>query len=94
VKKTMLKILGMRCNSCREELVHALSAVMGVRDVEVSLIRAEATVLHAGNCTDEMLLQAVHGAGYSATINAVGGQVASASPPGAVPLARAGVNHA
>jgi copper chaperone CopZ len=77
LKKTLLNILGMRSNSCREELVRALSAVAGVRDVNVSLIRAEATVTHDADCTDEMLVQAVRRAGYNA---AVTGETAHSKP--------------
>jgi copper chaperone CopZ len=67
VKKTVLAIAGMRSNACRERVVEVLEQVEGVRDVDVSLIRARATVLHDLACDPAELMRAVAEAGYVAS---------------------------
>jgi copper chaperone len=45
-----LKITGMTCNGCASNVTHALEAISGVREVEVSLLAGEAAVQY-----DELL---------------------------------------
>lgn len=66
--RTILWITGMRDNDCRERLTEALDAVRGVIDVDVALMRGQATVTHEPTCTPLDLLRAVGAAGYAATL--------------------------
>jgi copper chaperone CopZ len=65
---TVLVIVGMRDNGCRERIADALGRVDGVEDVTVSLIRCSATVIHDGACDPAALARAVRQAGYEATV--------------------------
>jgi copper chaperone CopZ len=69
---TVLVILGMRGNGCRERVADALARVDGVEDVSVSLIRCSATVVHGRNCDPAALLRSVERAGYRASVNGSG----------------------
>lgn len=66
--KTVLLITGMRDNTCRESIVRALSRVGGVKDVSVSLLRANALVTHVPPCRPELLIEAIARAGYAAVL--------------------------
>jgi copper chaperone CopZ len=65
-KRTELAILGMRSNACRERVGEALSQVEGVKEVSVSLIRANAIVVYSAPCGPAELRAAVRNAGYRA----------------------------
>lgn len=61
----LLKVTGMTCGGCISNVTHALKAVSGVSDVEVSLVAGEATVQYDERLTSpEQLKSAVKGAGY------------------------------
>ena len=62
--KSVLMILGMRGNACRERIAAVLELVPGVMDVEVNLHRARAAVVHHPPCTVASLMRAVAGQGY------------------------------
>jgi copper chaperone CopZ len=64
--RTVLLILGMRNNGCREAVTAALEAVHGVREVQVSLFRGLATVRHDNTCMHVDLVTAVVNAGFGA----------------------------
>lgn len=64
---TVLNVLGMRNNSCRERVADALGRVQGVKEATVSLIRARAIVVHEPTCEPAELVRAVQSAGYVAT---------------------------
>ena len=68
-KKTAIAISGMRNNACRERVARALERVRGVHDVNVSLIRARASVLHDPACEPDHLINAVSSAGYGAALD-------------------------
>ena len=60
-----LKVTGMTCSGCTSNVTHALKAIAGVGDVEVSLSTGEATVQYDEHRTSpEQLKLAVKGAGY------------------------------
>ena len=60
-----LKVTGMTCSGCTSNVMHALEAIAGVRDVEVSLSPGEATVQYDELLTSlDRLKSAVTGAGY------------------------------
>jgi copper chaperone CopZ len=60
-----LKVTGMTCGGCTSNVTHALEAVAGVRNVEVSLAAAEATVQYDERLTSiDQLKSAIAGAGY------------------------------
>jgi len=60
-----LKITGMTCGGCTSNVTHALEAISGVSDVEVSLSSGEATVQYDERRTSpDQLKLAVTGAGY------------------------------
>lgn len=61
----LLKVTGMTCGGCTNNVTHALKAITGVGDVEVSLSVGEATVQYDERLTSpEKLKSAVKGAGY------------------------------
>ena len=61
----LLKVTGMTCGGCISNVTHALKAVSGVSDVNVSLSASEATVQFDERLTSpEQLKSAVKGAGY------------------------------
>ena len=61
----LLKVTGMTCGGCISTITHALKAISGVRDVDVSLSAGEATVEFDERLTSpEKLKSAVKGAGY------------------------------
>jgi copper chaperone CopZ len=65
MKTEILKVAGMTCGGCASNVTHALKAVSGVREVEVSLSAGEATVQYDERVTStEQLKLAVKGAGY------------------------------
>jgi copper chaperone CopZ len=60
-----LKITGMTCGGCTGNVTHALESISGVKDVEVSLSRGEATVQYDERLTStDRLKSAVTSAGY------------------------------
>ena len=60
-----LKVTGMTCGGCTSTVTHALKAITGVGDVNVSLSAGEATVQFNERLTSpEQLKSAVKGAGY------------------------------
>lgn len=61
----IVKVTGMTCGGCTSNVTHALKAVSGVSDVDVSLSAGEATVKFDERLTSpEKLKSAVKGAGY------------------------------
>ena len=65
MKTEHLKITGMTCGGCTSSVGHALKAVNGVNDVQVSLAAGEATVQFDERLTSpEQLKLAVQHAGY------------------------------
>ena len=60
-----LKVTGMTCGGCTSNVTHALRAINGVSDVNVSLPAGEATVQYDERLTSpDKLKAAVKGAGY------------------------------
>ena len=67
----LLKVTGMTCGGCISNVTHALKAIRGVGDVNVSLSEGEATVQYDERLTSPgQLKSAVTGAGYGVDINA------------------------
>jgi copper chaperone CopZ len=66
--RTVLMIVGMKGNNCRERLIRYLEAVPGVREAAVSLYRSQAIVSHERTCEVVNLMEAVEGAGFIGTI--------------------------
>lgn len=65
MKTETLKVNGMTCGGCANNVAGALKAVEGVNDAQVSLERKEATVDFDENRTSpEQLKSAVRHAGY------------------------------
>ena len=62
--KTVLAIVGMRNNECRERIAEALARVSGVRTADVNLFRASATVIHDPTCNSDDLARVVMELGY------------------------------
>jgi copper chaperone len=66
----IVKVTGMTCGGCISNVTHALKAVSGVSDVNVSLSAGEATVKFDERLTSpEKLKSAVKGAGYGVDAN-------------------------
>lgn len=66
--RTVLVIIGMRDNSCRERVSEALGRIDGVKDVDVSLIRSRATIAHGAPCRLAELVWAVVSEGYGVAL--------------------------
>ena len=61
----IVKVTGMTCGGCISSVTHALKAIAGVGDVNVSLSAGEATVQYDERQTSpDQLKSAVKGAGY------------------------------
>lgn len=69
--KSVLIILGMRSNACREAVAAALERVVGVTEAQVSLYRGLAIVTHADDCPLLSLITAVIKAGYGASMTSL-----------------------
>lgn len=67
--RTVLVIFGMRDGSCRDRIAHALERIESVRDADVSLYRARATVTHLPGCEPAELVGAVVQVGYGAALD-------------------------
>ena len=65
----LLKVTGMTCGGCTSNVTHALKAIPGVGEVNVSLSAGEATVQYDERQTSpDQLKSAVKGAGYGVDI--------------------------
>lgn len=65
---TLLLVSGLVDNRARERMVAAIGAVPGVQDVQVSLFRSSACVVHQAACPTERLIRAIEHAGFKATV--------------------------
>lgn len=65
---TVCLLFGCQCIGCCDRIERALRRVKGVRNVEVSLYRAAATVEHDGSCEPRHLIEAVENIGYLASV--------------------------
>lgn len=61
-------IAGMRDDACRRKIAEALESIAGVKDVDVNLYRARATIVHDLPCEPTKLARTVSKAGYFAEI--------------------------
>ena len=69
----LLKVTGMTCGGCISNVTHALKAVDGVGDVNVSLAAGEATVQYNEQLTSpDQLKSAVKDAGYGVDMSNAG----------------------
>lgn len=59
-------IAGMRDNACRQKIVESLELIAGVKEVDVNLYRARATIVHDPRCGAAELKQSIEKAGYAA----------------------------
>ena len=65
----LLKVTGMTCGGCTKNVTHALRAIAGVGDVNVSLSAGEASVQYDERVTSpDQLKSAVKGAGYGVDV--------------------------
>jgi Cu2+-exporting ATPase len=63
-----LKVEGMMCEHCVAHVTQALEGVKGVRNVQVSLDKGEATLDAGPLVRNGALVKAVEEAGYKATV--------------------------
>jgi copper chaperone CopZ len=78
--KGVIVIMGMRSNAWRERVCSALGGVTGVHEVNVSLLRARATIAFEAPCDMAALVWTIVKAGYGAALEAPG---ADEGAPGA-----------
>jgi copper chaperone CopZ len=64
--RTVLMIAGMRDNACRQKIAEALESMPGVQDVDVSLHRSRATIVHEPPCVTAKLMLTIERSGYAA----------------------------
>ncbi|MDH4228693.1 MAG: heavy-metal-associated domain-containing protein [Nitrospirota bacterium] len=65
--QTTLKVDGMTCNGCVNNVTNVLRGLLGVKDVKVSLESGLAVVTHEEAVAVPILIGAVEAAGYEAT---------------------------
>jgi len=68
MSKITLKIEGMSCGMCVDNVTRAMSAVKGVSDVKVDLKKGTATVICEDDVTNEDLIKAVIDVGFAAKV--------------------------
>lgn len=68
MNQTQLNVNGMSCASCVRHINQALTAIDGVREVDVRLREGRVLVRHEANVETEALRSAVEEAGYGAEI--------------------------
>ncbi len=66
VEQTVLMLFGVSDEEARGKVMRALHRVAGVKEIEVSIYRAEARILHDGRCTPSALEDAVRVSGFAA----------------------------
>lgn len=65
---TIFLLFGTQCNACCERIEMALRQVKGVRDVDINLYKATATVEHDDDCAPQRVIDAVERVGYLARL--------------------------
>ncbi|MFQ6042326.1 MAG: heavy-metal-associated domain-containing protein, partial [Candidatus Poribacteria bacterium] len=69
LEKVSLKVEGMYCSACETKVQSALQKIPGVKEVEVSLEKGEATVKREkGKVTIAQLIEAIKQSGYQASV--------------------------
>ena len=64
----IIKIDGLHCHKCEQNIKKALAVFPGVHEVEVDFLSGQASVLYARDAvTVKQLMDAINGAGYRAT---------------------------
>lgn len=66
VYKQSFSIKGMSCAACQTKIERAVSAIPGVQDVSVQLLRNTMTVLFDESISVDQIIEAVKKAGYDA----------------------------
>jgi len=72
--RTVLLIAGMCDNGSREQIAEALGRVNGVKQVDVTLFRAKAIVIHDPHCEPVELVRAVAGTGHRGVVQSKRGK--------------------
>lgn len=67
MSKTTIKVEGMMCEGCVNNVSESLGKVPGVESVDVNLKKGTATVMHDG-VPDDVLVRAVVDAGFRGTV--------------------------
>ncbi len=62
-----IKIQGMSCQHCVMSVTKALSALPGVKNLKVDLVKGEATFENTQKVAQEEIRRAVEDAGYTVT---------------------------
>jgi len=65
--QTTLKVDGMTCNGCVQNVTNVLKGLLGVSGVDVNLEQARAVVTHEEAVSAEILVAAVEAAGFDAS---------------------------
>ncbi|MEG2500855.1 MAG: cation transporter, partial [Oscillospiraceae bacterium] len=68
MEKIKFNIQGMSCSACSTHIEKAIGSLQGVQSVYVSLLTNSMTVSFNAPQTTETLIDAVHKAGYSASV--------------------------
>ena len=67
MSKTTIKVEGMMCEGCVNNVSESLGKIPGVESVDVNLKKGTATVMHDG-VPDAVLVRAVVDAGFRGTV--------------------------
>ena len=72
--KQRFRVGGMSCAACSAHVEKSVSAVPGVREVQVNLLAGSMTVEYdEGACSDAQIIRAVEEGGYTAAVDSEGG---------------------
>ena len=80
--RTVCLLYGCQCNACCDRIERALGRVKGVRNVDVNLYKATATVEHDESCPCGDLIAAIERVGYLAEIRATDHRCQDHNPGG------------
>jgi copper chaperone len=70
MQTVLLKVTGMTCGGCVNSLTHALKAISGVIDIQVTLSTGESSLQYDELLTTpEQLIAVVKDAGYGASLS-------------------------
>ena len=79
MEKERFDIIGMTCGACAARVEKSVSALSGVENVSVNLLKNSMTLEHDDSCDREMIIDAVRKAGYDVASANKGEQAPKAS---------------
>ena len=69
MKKERFDITGMTCSACANRISKAVSALDGVTEANVNLLKNSLSVTYEGSLTNQDIIKAVENVGYGASLH-------------------------